>query len=119
MVIVIILLAVDCAPEQIVPNTVIGYNDVCTFTYFAPSAKSVSLVGNFNNWDSALMSMKKDGRHIWVINVRLPEGIYYYQFVVDNNRWVVPPHAHAYASDGFGGKNGILIVGKGLKQVKE
>ncbi len=113
---------VDCAAEQIVPTVVVNNNN-CMFSYRDHGAKSVSLAGSFNDWDRTSMSMKKtvnkDGQHVWSIGIRLPEGIYSYKFVIDNNVWVVPPHADAYASDGFGGKNGILIVSKGLKQVKE
>ena len=99
-----------CAGGPIVPNAV-TYNNTCTFTYESSSAESVNLAGDFNDWDPASLPMQKLDRGTWVLRIHLAEGIYHYQFIVNHDIRVVPPHADAYASDGFGGKDGIVLVG--------
>ena len=103
----------SCAGGLIVPNAVM-HNNTCTFTYESSSAVSVNLTGDFNNWDPASLPMQKLDRKTWVLRMHLAEGIYHYQFIVNHDTRVVPPHADAYASDGFGGKDGIVLVGRGL-----
>lgn len=100
--------------ERIVPSAVVGGGS-CTFAYTDPGAKTVSLVGSFNNWDRTSVPMKRVDRGTWAVSVRLPRGVYYYQFVVDGRTWVVPPYAGAYAPDGFGGRDAVVVVGGGLK----
>jgi len=43
------------------------------FNLFAPEAKRVFLVGDFNNWDVDNLSMKKDKKGAW--EVRLGRGL--------------------------------------------
>jgi chromosome partitioning protein len=57
------------------------------FSIFAPEAKDVYLVGEFNNWqinDSGRM-MQNNGT--WSKNIKLNSGKYRYRFVIDGN-WV-------------------------------
>jgi 1,4-alpha-glucan branching enzyme len=102
----------SCAGGQIIPNVVI-YNNTCTFTYESASAKSVNLTGDFNSWDTSSLPMKKVDSKTWVLRMHLNKGIYHYQFIINKDKRVVPPYADAYSSDGFGGKNGVLIIGNG------
>ena len=109
-----ILFAAGCAHERIVPSAVVSGGN-CTFAYTDPQAETVSLVGSFNNWDRTSVPMKRVDRGTWAVSVRLPRGVYYYQFVVDGRTWVVPPYADAYAPDGFGERDAVVVVGDGLK----
>jgi len=49
----------------------------------APQAKSVSLVGDFNQWDATSHPMKQMPDRAWMINVELKHGHHRYAFLVD------------------------------------
>lgn len=43
----------------------------CTFRVYAPNAKSISVVGDFNSWSSSMHKMEKiDDRGIWEIEIK-------------------------------------------------
>ena len=58
----------------------------------APAAKSVCLVGDFNNWNptATLMGRRVDGW--WFVQVLLPHGHHRYRFLVDG-RPILDPQA--------------------------
>ena len=49
----------------------------------APQAQSVSLVGDFNNWDPAAHPMKRMPDGGWLLLVELKHGHHRYAFLVD------------------------------------
>ncbi|MGC9027644.1 MAG: isoamylase early set domain-containing protein [bacterium] len=100
-----------CAHEQILPSTVVNETS-CRFTYKNSTANAVNLAGSFNNWDPSSLPMSKIDKNTWSVTINLAPGVYYYQFVINGKTWVVPPYAQAYAEDGFGGKNGVVIISK-------
>ncbi len=53
------------------------------FVYEAPNAKEVYLSGNFNNWDTRSMPMKKNKRGQWKATVQLYPGTYEYKYFAD------------------------------------
>ena len=61
-----------------------------TFFCDAPSAEAVSLVGDFNGWDSAITSMRRtpDGR--WTASLELHHGHHRYLFLVDGTPTLDP-----------------------------
>lgn len=79
------------------------------FKIYAPSAKRVSLAGNFNNWDTKLLSAKKDTRGNWTVKVGLKPGRYEYKFFVDGS-WLNDPRCQGCVSNAFGTQNCILEV---------
>ena len=56
------------------------------FELFAPEAKNVFLVGDFNNWDIHLHPMKNDSEGMWKISIDLMPGVYEYRYLVDG-KW--------------------------------
>ncbi len=81
------------------------------FALLAPEAKQVSLVGSFNGWAEEATKMKmRDGTGLWSVDVPLREGEYTFMYLVDGTRWVTPPAAEDFVTDGFGQTNGILVV---------
>jgi|GEM_PF-750341 len=80
------------------------------FTFDAPDAGSVSVVGSFNGWSPTATRMvrRDDGR--WQAKVRLQPGRFEYKFAVDGSRWIADPSNPEAVDDGFGGRNSVLVV---------
>ncbi|MEP6622117.1 MAG: isoamylase early set domain-containing protein [bacterium] len=76
----------------------------------APTATSVSIVGDFNQWNPTSLPMRRaaDGR-TWEIEVRLEPGRHTYGFVVDG-QLRQDPRAARSAGDDFGIPNSVLMV---------
>ncbi len=72
--------------------------------YFAPSAKSVKLAGDFNNWDSKSLIPKKDTKGYWNIKLALTPGSYQYKFLVDG-QWQNDPNCNSCVPNSFGSLN--------------
>jgi len=79
------------------------------FEFSAPEAKEVSLVGNFNQWNSQANPMKKDKKGIWKVTLSLAPGRYEYRFVADGN-WENDPSCSCCVANEFGGENCVRIV---------
>ena len=79
------------------------------FKLHAPQAKRVSVVGNFNNWDTAALNAKKDSRGNWIAKTNLKPGKYEYKFFVDGN-WMNDPSCNACVSNTFGTQNCVVEV---------
>jgi len=79
------------------------------FTYINRNAKSVAVVGNFNDWDATKgrLTLMSDG--VWSGNIMLTPGRYEYQLVVDGT-WMPDPSAQHSAKSEFGGTNSVVIV---------
>ena len=85
--------------------------DGWVFRYQDPDAERVHLVGSFSEWNpEAFALLRADDRGLWSVTVDLPPGIYEYAYVVDGGEWVAPPEAAMYVDDGFGNRNGVLVI---------
>jgi 1,4-alpha-glucan branching enzyme len=62
----------------------------------APTARSVSLIGDFNHWSPLPMTRRDDSW--WFVQVMLTHGHHRYQFLVDG-RCVLDPQASGVARD--------------------
>jgi hypothetical protein len=81
------------------------------FVLVAPTAESVAVVGDFNNWglgDSALVATNHEG--VWSVTAPVPAGVHRYAFVVNGKQWVADPSAPRSASDDFGMPSSALVV---------
>jgi len=86
---------------------------VANFVGHFPGARSVEVVGSFNNWSRGKLPLNDDDHDgIWHVAAVLPAGQHEYMFVVDGERWVADPLAGRYVDDGFGAgqQNALLIV---------
>lgn len=81
------------------------------FVLMRAEAKSVAVAGSFNQWSrsSHPLVREKPGA-LWTIVVPLPPGEHVFMYVVDGTEWVSPPLAEDYVDDGFGAKNGVVVV---------
>ena len=81
------------------------------FVFVDATARSVSVAGSFNQWSATSHPLAGGARAgSWTIVVPLPVGEYAFMYVVDGTRWVTPPHAEEYVDDGFGSRNGVVVV---------
>jgi 1,4-alpha-glucan branching enzyme len=82
--------------------------DGVRFTLANAAAKSVSVAGNFNEWSVGANPLARSGK-VWTAVVTLPPGEHLFMFIVDG-KGIVPPLAEDYVDDGFGSRNGVVIV---------
>lgn len=74
---------------------------------------SLYLAGDFNGWDPARQPLEPDGDGYYSTILSLQPGTYHYKVRVvegDRTRWLDLPPRALTAADGFGGRNGLLIV---------
>jgi len=79
------------------------------FTYFAPSAENVLLVGDFTAWEQHPISLKKQKDGKWKAVVPLDPGSHEYRFMVDG-QWQDDIECQQRKPNGFGQQNCIRQV---------
>jgi hypothetical protein len=73
-------------------------------------ASSVTVVGDFNDWDPSGTPLRPTGRSgVWSVELRLKPGRYHYTFLIDGNRWAGDPSEPQVTSD-FGAPVSVLTV---------
>ncbi|HEY7194831.1 MAG TPA: isoamylase early set domain-containing protein [Gemmatimonadales bacterium] len=85
-------------------------SDLLQFVLVAPQAASVSLVGDFNDWDPARSPMQT-AQGVWATAVRLAPGRYRYAFLVNGVEWRADPGAPSAKDDEFGTPSSVVTVG--------
>ena len=87
-----------------------NYDEV-ELVFFAPTADSVTVVGDFNAWDAERHPMAPGGeKGFWRARIRLTPGIYQYGFLIDGDKWMSDPKAENLLKDGFGRENSLLFI---------
>ncbi len=87
------------------------FSKTVTFAYQGDSnTKFVSVLGSFNDWSSTSTVMKNAFGTVWMVQIDLPDGIYYYNFDVDG-QIITDPANPKTVSNGKGGYYSVLIVG--------
>jgi 1,4-alpha-glucan branching enzyme len=79
------------------------------FRLYAPQAKKVSLAGTFNNWNTRMLSAKKDPQGNWVVKTSLKPGRHEYKFFVDGT-WLNDPRCNSCVPNAFGSQNCVIEV---------
>jgi len=93
-------------PDSVAARTV-------KFVLIAPQAANVSLVGDFNGWDTRatpMSSQNKDGT--WTVFVPLEPGLHTYSFVLDGSHFVPDPAAPIAPDADFGHPSSVVLVRK-------
>src|SRR5512140_3445884 len=60
------------------------------FACWAPGARQVSLIGDFNDWQPTATPMKKQPDGAWTVQVSLSHGHHRYLFLVDDQAQLDP-----------------------------
>lgn len=90
------------------PEAALGPMAPVTFVFYAPKAKSVSLVGTFNDWNPEKTPMNRGKDGTWSVQVSLAQGRHEYLFLVDGSRFESDPNALELRQDGMGNENTVL-----------
>ena len=75
-----------------------------TFSFSAPDALSVQLVGDFTQWQERPINLKKGADGVWRTAVNLAPGTHHYRFLVDGE-WRDDPDCTLHESNPYGGEN--------------
>jgi len=82
------------------------------FVLDARRAKSVAVVGDFNNWDKAATPLERDSASgVWSALVKVPPGRHVYAFLVDGSVWTLDPNAPRAKDSDYGTEQSVMIVG--------
>jgi hypothetical protein len=96
-------------PGPFVPVAAVPALYAAPFTYIDRTAKSVAVVGSFNDWDAAVNRLTQTSDSVWTTNIMLAAGRYEYQLVVDG-KWIPDPAAKRSATSEFGAANSVMNV---------
>lgn len=80
-----------------------------TFSFTAPTAMSVQLVGNFTNWQQRPINLQKSPNGVWHATVELEQGEHHYRFLVDG-QWRDDPECAMHVPNSFGSENMVRRV---------
>ncbi len=110
------------ATEKIVKRTVgtkkeyIKSKNVCRVTYTLPKiaasdAKSVCIVGDFNNWNIHANPMKKLNNGDYTIKLDLEtEREYQYRYFIDESKWENDWNADKYVRSLYGDSDNSVVM---------
>ena len=77
----------------------------------APRARTVSVVGDFNDWQPAAAPMRRlEAGQPWTAVVMVAPGRHAYAFLVDGTTWTADPRAPRAADGDFGKPGSVLFV---------
>ncbi len=79
------------------------------FSFAAPTAMSVQLVGNFTDWQARPISMQKGDDGIWHATLELEPGMHHYRFLVDG-QWQDDPECMLRVPNPYGGQDAVRKV---------
>ncbi len=80
-----------------------------SFALEAPDAQKVSLMGDFNNWNSKAHLMMKDKKGVWSKTIYIAPGRYEYKFFVDREWWNDSNNEQTVFNN-FGSINNVLSI---------
>lgn len=83
------------------------------FMLEAPGATSVSVAGDFSDWEPTFALVDVDGDGVWSGRVPVQPGVHSYMFLINGTEWEPDPNADHYQDDGFGNRNSVLAVAAG------
>jgi len=107
-----VLTAAACAAcaSAITPGAPVATRAGVRFVFERADARTVSLAGSFNRWSASSHPLVRQSERVWAVVVPLPRGEHTFMYVVNGTEWVSPPLAEDYVNDGFGARNGVVVV---------
>ena len=80
-----------------------------TFRFKAPAATTVSLAGDFTDWQKRAIPMQKGKDGIWLVTVELMPGKHNYRFIVDGE-WRDDPDCSLRVPNPYGSQNMVVKI---------
>ncbi len=100
-----------------IEKQILQKNNLCKVKFsvtkeVAETAKSAHLVGDFNDWDTSAIPMKKAKGGSYHISLELETGKeYQFRYLLDNQRWENDINADKFVPNGFGdSENSVLSI---------
>lgn len=89
--------------DKVFPKTEIIFKIKASF------AKSISMVGDFNDWDKDANPFILNKGSVWEVKILLSPGKYVYKFIIDGKDFIINPVSE-YINDPVHGKCSILAI---------
>jgi hypothetical protein len=80
------------------------------FVFEETTARSVSLVGDFNEWKAGETPLVRLANGLWTTTVPLPAGRHVYAFMIDDTLLVADPRAPKAGDADFGREGSVVMV---------
>lgn len=80
-----------------------------SFSFRAPGATSVMLVGDFTHWQQTPLSLRKQADGVWRATVALEPGEHRYRFLVDGD-WRDDPECTVRVPNPYGTYDAVIKV---------
>ena len=82
------------------------------FVLDARRARSVAVVGDFNDWDKTATPLERDSTSgIWSTLATVRPGRHVYAFIVDGTVWTLDPNAPRTKDADYGTEQSVVMVG--------
>ncbi len=101
--------AVLCVTVGIKELSVNHGADRIRFSVSAPSARRVSLVGDFDGWNPSAVPMRRASSNVWIADVRLRPGRHVFAFAIDGALRADSTAPRAVEDD-FGVPGSVIVV---------
>jgi len=88
----------------------------CKVTFRLPgdgvlAAESVTVAGEFNNWDIRATPMKRQKNGDFIVVLELERGREYrFRYCIDGDRWENDRHADRYKPNPYGGHDSVVVL---------
>jgi hypothetical protein len=89
---------------------------ICKATFMlpgeaAPRARTVTIVGDFNDWNRDVTPLKKLESGDFAVTVELDAGKEYrFRYLIDGQRWENDWHADRYVMSPYGGEDSVVYT---------
>lgn len=100
-------------PVTLASNAADAANDgrVATqFVFESTTAKSVSVVGEFNGWDASALPMTQVTPGVWEATLPLIPGRHVYAYLIDGTLLVADPRAPKAGDSDYGREGSVVMV---------
>lgn len=90
------------------------FKSKCKVTFEMPKdieAKTVAVVGDFNNWDKSATPLKRLKSGVWKTTIDLQkDDSYQFRYLIDGQSWVNDQDADSYVSNNIDGDNSVVVT---------
>ena len=95
---------VGCKPPRV-------ENGRLMFVFHDDRAHSVSIAGDFNEWNHLTTPLKRNDSGLWFTDIVIPRtGRFEYKFIINGRHWIEDPSNGLKAPNNYGGLNSVLVI---------